>query len=126
MDKFTNISEEKIRKAYEEGEFDELPSFGKPLPEENLEGIPKELRMAYRVMKNAGFSPDEMDVKKELMTIEDLIRRSEDELEIEQLRKKLNEKLLNYNSLLAKKRIKTNSSVFKKYEHKIEKKFFGD
>ncbi|MBM7717072.1 DUF1992 domain-containing protein [Siminovitchia sp. FSL H7-0308] len=126
MDKFTNISEEKIRKAYEEGEFDELPGFGKPLPEENLEGIPKELRMAYRVMKNAGFSPDEMDVKKELMTIEDLIRRSEDELEIEQLRKKLNEKLLNYNSLLAKKRIKTNSSVFKKYEHKIEKKFFGD
>lgn len=126
MDKFTNISEEKIRKAYEEGEFDRLPGFGKPLPDENLEGIPKELRMAYRVMKNAGFSPQDMEIKKELMTIEDLIRRSEDELEIEQLKKKLNEKLLNYNSLLAKKRIKTNSSVFKKYEQKIEKRFLGD
>ncbi|MFS0645992.1 DUF1992 domain-containing protein [Siminovitchia sp. 179-K 8D1 HS] len=124
MDKFTRISEEKIRKAYEEGEFDRLPGFGKPLREDDLEGIPKELRMAYRVLKNAGFSPEEMDVKKEIMSIEDLIRHSEDELESEELKKKLNEKLLKYNGLLAKKGIKTNSSVFKKYQQKIEKRFF--
>lgn len=80
--------------------------------------------MAYRVLKNAGFSPEEMDVKKEIMSIEDLIRHSEDELESEELKKKLNEKLLKYNGLLAKKGIKTNSSVFKKYQQKIEKRFF--
>ena len=124
MDKFAGLSEERIRKAYDKGEFDNLPGLGKPLPPDKLEGIPDELKMAYRVMKNAGFSPEEMDVKKELMTIEDLIRRSEDELEKDGLRKELNAKLLQYNSLLAKKRIKTNSSVFKRYEDKIEKKFF--
>jgi len=124
MDKFYNISEDRIRKAYENGEFDNLPGKGKPLPKDKLEGIPNDLKMAYRVLQNAGFSPEEMDAKKELMTIEDLIRHSEDELEIEELRRKLSEKLLKYNSLLSKKRIKTNSSVFKRYEQKIEKKFF--
>lgn len=124
MDKFAGLSEERIRKAYDKGEFDNLPGLGKPLPPDKLEGIQDELKMAYRVMKNAGFSPEEMDVKKELMTIEDLIRRSEDELEKDGLRKELNAKLLQYNSLLAKKRIKTNSSLFKRYEDKIEKKFF--
>ncbi|MBW8348354.1 DUF1992 domain-containing protein [Bacillus sp. IITD106] len=124
MDKFGGISEERIRKAYEEGEFDNLPGMGKPLPKDSLEGIPDNLKMAYRIMKNAGYSPDEMDVKKEIMTIEDLIRKTEDEMEVEGLKRKLNEKILHYNSLLSKKRIKTNSSVFKQYECKIEKKFF--
>ncbi|RST72299.1 DUF1992 domain-containing protein [Siminovitchia acidinfaciens] len=124
MDKFFYISEDKIRKAYEEGEFDNLPGQGKPLPPDKLKGIPDDLRMAYRVMQNSGFTPEEMDAKKELMTIEDLIRHSEDKLEAEELRRQLNEKLLKYNSMLSKKRIKTNSSVFKRYEHKIEKKFF--
>ncbi len=124
MDKFFNISEDKIRKAYENGEFDNLPGKGKPLPPDKLKGIPDDLKMAYRVLHNAGFSPEEMNAKKELMTIEDLIRHSEDELETEELKKQLSEKLLKYNSMLSKKGIKTNSSVFKRYEHKIEKRFF--
>lgn len=124
MDKFFNISEDKIRKAYENGEFDNLPGKGKPLPPDKLEGIPDDLKMAYRVLHNAVFSPEEMNAKKELMTIEDLIRHSEDELETEELKKQLSEKLLKYNSMLSKKGIKTNSSVFKRYEHKIEKRLF--
>ncbi|MBS4220249.1 DUF1992 domain-containing protein [Bacillus sp. FJAT-49711] len=124
MDKFGGITEERIRKAYEDGEFDNLPGMGKPLPKDTMEGIPNELKMAYRVMKNAGFSPDEMDVKKEIMTIEDLINKTEDEMKKDGLKKELNAKILQYNSLLSKKRIKTNSSVFKQYENKIEKKFF--
>lgn len=124
MDKFFHMSEDKVRKAYEKGELDDLPGKGKPLPPDKLKGIPSDLRMAYRVMQNAGFSPEEMDAKKELMTIEDLIRHSEDELETEGLRRQLNEKLLKYNSMLSKKGIKTNSTVFKRYEQKIEKKFF--
>lgn len=122
MDRFTDLTEERIRKAYENGEFDNLPGMGKPLPPDSLEGIPKELRMAYKMLKNAGFSPEEMDVKKEIMSIEDLIRKSEDELEAQGLKKELNAKLLKYNSLLSKKGIKTNSSVFKNYQDKIDRK----
>lgn len=122
MDRFTDLAEERIRKAYENGEFENLPGMGKPLPPDSLEGIPKELRMAYKMLKNAGFSPEEMDVKKEIMTIEDLVRKSKDELEVQDLKKELNAKLLQYNSLLSKKRIKTNSSVFKNYQDKIDRK----
>ncbi|GIN84843.1 hypothetical protein J6TS2_12290 [Heyndrickxia sporothermodurans] len=120
---FWRLTEDRIREAYKNGEFENLPGFGKPLPEDELANIPEDLRMAYRIMRNAGFSPEEASVKKELMTIEDLIRKSENEIDQDSLRKQLNEKMLKYNELLSKRRVKTNSSVFKNYEQKIEKKF---
>ncbi|WP_018663831.1 DUF1992 domain-containing protein [Heyndrickxia acidiproducens] len=121
---FMRIAEERIRKAYKDGEFDHLPGYGKPLPKDITSGVPDELKMAYHIMKNAGFSPEEANLKKELMTIDDLIKQSENELEKEELKKKLNEKMLTYNQLLSKKRIKTNAAVFKNYQQKIEKKLF--
>jgi hypothetical protein len=122
MDLFTILSEQKIKKAYEDGEFDRLPGFGKPLKLEDDSSIPEELRMAHRIMKNAGFSTEENALRKEMLRIEDMIRDCEDQLEKEGLKKDLNEKLLKFNGLLSKKRINTNSSVFKNYEHKLEKK----
>jgi hypothetical protein len=122
MDLFTILSEQKIKKAYEDGEFDRLPGFGKPLKLEDDSSIPEELRMAHRIMKNAGFSTEENALRKEMLRIEDMIRDCEDQLEKEGLKKDLNEKLLKFNGLLSKKRINTNSSVFKNYEHKLERK----
>ncbi|WP_456272076.1 DnaJ family domain-containing protein [Bacillus sp. AK031] len=122
MDLFTILSEQKIKKAYEDGEFDRLPGFGKPLVLEDDSSIPEELRMAHRIMKNAGFSTEENSLRKEMMRVEDLIRDCEDQLEKEGLKKDLNEKMLKLNELMSKKRINTNSSIFKNYESKIEKK----
>ena len=116
------MSEQRIKKAYEDGEFKELPGFGKPLNLDDDLGVPQELKMAHRMMKNAGFTTDEMNVKKEMMRIEDLIRACDDELEKQELQQSLNEKMLKYNSMLSKKRINTNSSLFKNYEHKLEGK----
>jgi hypothetical protein len=120
---FFRLSEERIKQAQKNGEFDNLPGMGKPLPKDDLAGIPEELRMVYRLMKNAGYSPEEANLKQELMTIEDLIKHAKDETEKEGLKNQLTQKLLNYNQMLSKKRINTNSSVFKNYEQKIEKKF---
>jgi hypothetical protein len=120
---FFRLSEERIKQAQKNGEFDNLPGMGKPLPKDDLAGIPEELRMVYRLMKNAGYSPEEANLKQELMTIEDLIKHTKDETEKEDLKNQLTQKLLNYNQMLSKKRINTNSSVFKNYEQKIEKKF---
>lgn len=118
------MTEEKIRRAYEEGQFENLPGYGKPLPKDPLSGVPEDLRMAYRILQNAGFSPEEANLKKELLSIEDLIKQSENEMEKEGLQKKLSEKLLAYNQMLSKKRIKTNSAMFKNYQDKIEKRLF--
>ncbi|MCM3585532.1 DUF1992 domain-containing protein [Mesobacillus maritimus] len=118
------VSEDRIKKAYEDGEFDHLPGYGKPLKPDELAGLPEEIRMAYRMMKNAGFTPEESVLRQEVMTIEDLIRNCHDESERERLNRQLNEKLLHYNRMISKRGMKTNSSIFKNYEQKIEKKLF--
>ncbi|KAA0566849.1 DnaJ family domain-containing protein [Rossellomorea aquimaris] len=122
MDFSMIMSEQRIKKAYEDGDFKELPGFGKPLNLDDDLGVPQELKMAHRMMKNAGFTTDEMNVKKEMMRIEDLLRVCDDDLEKQELKKSLSENMLKYNAMLSKKRIKTNGSLFKNYEHKIENK----
>ncbi len=125
MDFSTLMSEQRIRKAYEEGEFNELPGFGKPMDLNDDAGIPEELKMAHRIMKNAGYSTEEAGLKQEMMRIEDLIRTCEDDVEAKSLHRELNEKVLKYNAMLSKKRVKTNSSVFKDYQRSIEDKLMG-
>ena len=80
--------------------------------------------MAYRIMKNAGFTDEENQMKKEMLTIEDLIKQCEDQEEKKALQKKLNEKMLRFNSMMAKRRQNTNSSLFKNYGEKINNKLF--
>ncbi|MBS4213613.1 MULTISPECIES: J-domain-containing protein [Neobacillus] len=123
MDMFHIVSEDRIKKAYKDGEFDNLPGYGKPLKLDDLSGIPEELRMAYKIMKNAGFTEEENHLRKEMMSIEDLIKKCDDSGEKEDLQKKLNEKLLRFNQLMSKRGAKTNSSIFKNYEQKVEKRF---
>jgi hypothetical protein len=124
MDFSQTMSEERIRKAYENGEFANLPGYGKPLKLDDLSSVPEELRMAYTVLKNAGYSPEENVRKQEMLSIEALIKECEEPDQKASLQKKLNEKMLAFNSMLSKRRINTNSSVFKNYEQKINKKLF--
>ena len=120
MDMFQIISEDRIKKAYQNGEFDNLPGYGKPLKLEDLSGIPEELRMAYKLLKNAGYTQEESNIRQELMTIEDLIKKCDDPSEKANLQKRLNEKLLRFNQLMSKRGKQTNSSIFKNYEVKIQ------
>ena len=55
------IAERKIEEAIERGEFDDLPGAGQPLDLDDLDAsLPEELRLAYRILKNAGMSTTEM------------------------------------------------------------------
>jgi hypothetical protein len=123
MDLFHIIAEERIRKAYKDGEFDNLKGYGKPLELEDLSSIPEELRMAYKIMKNAGYTEEESSLHKEMMTIETLLKNCDDRVEKAELQKKLNEKLLPLNQIMSKRGVQTHSALFKNYEHKIEKRF---
>jgi hypothetical protein len=123
MDLFHIIAEEKIKQAMKDGEFDRLPGMGKPLKLDDLSGIPEELRMAYRIMKNAGYTEEETNVRKELMNIEDLIKTCDDDSERQCLQKQLNEKLLRFNRLMSKRGVQTNSAMFKQYERKLTNNF---
>lgn len=67
------IAEQRIAEAMERGEFDDLPGAGKPLVLEDDPLVPDDLRLAYRILKNAGFVPPELETHKEIRALEDLL-----------------------------------------------------
>lgn len=75
------LAEEAIAKHMREGGFDNLEGRGKPLPEEDLSMVPEDLRMAYRILKNAGCLPPELEREKEIRTTLDLLSGLADERE---------------------------------------------
>ncbi|MDE3164478.1 MAG: DUF1992 domain-containing protein [Acidobacteriota bacterium] len=58
MNIFGVIAERKIQEAMEEGLFDGLEGTGRPLPAEDDAGQDPAQRMAHRIMKNAGVTPE--------------------------------------------------------------------
>ena len=70
---FEYLAEQRIREAMERGEFDDLPGLGKPLPDEDDAEVPAELRVAYRILKNSGFVPPEIDLRKDIANAEQLL-----------------------------------------------------
>ena len=61
-----DLVESRIRDAQARGEFDGLPGSGRPLPDEDLAGVPPELRVAVRILKNAGCVPAEVGALRDL------------------------------------------------------------
>ena len=116
------VSEEKIKQAIRDGEFDNLPGKGKPLVIEDLSAIPQELRMAYSMLKNAGMMKDEENYRKELMRIEDLIACCQDSEEKAMLKQQLNQKLLQFNKV-EKKEILLIAVCLKSMKRKLKIKF---
>jgi len=78
MDPLVRIAEEKIREAMARGEFDNLPGAGKPLALEDDSMVPEDLRVPYKVLKNAGCLPPELEMRKEIVTLKILISAIED------------------------------------------------
>ncbi len=87
---FASIVETKIKNAQKKGEFDNLPGKGKPLEFEEIKG-PEELKLAHKVLKNAGFLPPEIELKKQIGQVEDLLETIEyDSPERGRIQKRLN------------------------------------
>ena len=121
MDLISLLAEERIKKAEESGEFRNLPDTGKPLVLEDLSGVPEDMRMSYKVLKNAGYIPPEMELQKEIVALRDLLRACTDDSERADYRKRISEKEIQYEALLQK--LKRNSpSALNQYRERIENK----
>lgn len=99
------IAEIKLQEAVRKGELDDLSFMNKPLVFEDETFVPEDLRASYKILKNAGILPEEMQLKKEIYTLEEMIKNSE--LSDEQLkteREKLFEKIIKYKSFVESKR----------------------
>ncbi len=67
------IAEQRIAEAQAQGVFDNLPGTGRPLELEDMSHVPEELRMAYKILSNAGCLPPELEQRKELNRLVDLL-----------------------------------------------------
>ena len=93
------IADRKICEALEKGHLNIESWHNKPLPISNDNMVPGELRMAYKILKNAGYLPPEIETKKEIQQIEDLLATCEDErIRVKQI-KKLNYLVLKLNTM---------------------------
>ena len=95
---FTQIVEERIRQAQRKGEFENLVGSGKPLKFEEDRHIAEDLRLSYKILKNADCLPPEVELKKEIERTEDLLHGMEETAEKYRTLKKLNLLILKLNS----------------------------
>ncbi|WP_085521123.1 J-domain-containing protein [Tuberibacillus sp. Marseille-P3662] len=121
MDFAMRLAEERMRHSIDKGDFDHLPGKGQPLPDDDMSGVPEDLRMGYKILKNAGAVPEEVQLKKDMATLEQLIACTEDDAEKTQLRKQWNQQSIRFNQLIEKKQMRGNAS-FRKYRSKIHNK----
>ena len=106
MSIFESIAERRIQEAIEKGEFDNLSCKGKPLPSDDLDLVPDELWMSYKILKNAGVVPEEIELRKSIMNLQQLLNACVDENERMEIRKKITEKQLRYNMIMESKGMK--------------------
>lgn len=96
---FEKIVEERIQKALMGGEFDNLPGEGRPLTLDEDDHIPEELRLAYKILKNADCLPPEVQLRKEIHQTEELLAAMTDEAERYRTLKRLNLLIFKLNTL---------------------------
>ena len=96
---FQKIVEKRIKEAQEKGEFNDLPGQGEPLAIQDDSHVPEDLRLAYKVLKNANCLPPELEIKKEIRQMEDMLDNIPDEKEKYRQIKRINYKILQLNMM---------------------------
>jgi len=87
---FEKIAEKRIQEAQERGDFENLAGKGRPIVFEDDSFVSPDLRMAYKILKNSGFLPPELQADREIRETRDLLEGLEDEKERYRQIQKLN------------------------------------
>lgn len=119
------IVEDAIVRAREEGKFNNLPGAGKPLPKDELEHVPADIRMAVRILKNSGYDEEAMFVQREMNELGSRLKNAQED-EKSELEQAYNRQMRKMNSLLSKKGVRTNSSAFRQYSRQINDRLKWD
>ena len=117
---FQKIAERRIKEAIEDGLLDNLPGAGKPLALGDDSHLPEDLRLAYKILKNAGFVPPEIALRKEIARTEDLLEGMEDTKAKYRQIKKLNALIMLLNM---KRKTKVSLEKDQHYERKLVERF---
>lgn len=99
MSIFEILAEQRIADAIRRGELDNLPGAGRPLVFDDELFVSGEQRMINRVLKNAGFTPPEVRLRKELADLREALAQDPDDEQRTQLQRELNMVLLRLGAL---------------------------
>jgi len=116
---FQKIVEQLLKEAVERGEFRDLPGKGKPLSLEDESNIPEDLRLAYKILKRADCLPPELELRKEIRQMEDLLDSIPEEKEKYKMIKKINYKILKLNMMGHKSPLLEEKEIY--YKKVLEK-----
>ncbi len=80
-----------VRKAEKSGEVKKLPGYGKPLDLDDDKHVPPKYRMAFRVLKKAGYTPPEVEMIQRVAALKAALEAEQDETERASLKSELRE-----------------------------------
>lgn len=127
MNFFGKIAETKILEAMKQGAFDDLEGKGQPLNLADESQVPTELRMAYRILKMADCLPPELELKKDILRLQDLIASLPEESEKLRHLRRLNFYIMKLNMLrqvspLMQEHEEYNAKIIERLERSESKK----
>jgi hypothetical protein len=70
------LAERRITEAQQRGELDGLAGEGRPLRLDDEPLVAPELRAAYRLLKNAGYVPPDVQLRREIADVETLLSQA--------------------------------------------------
>ena len=116
------LAEQRIRAAAGQGAFDDLPGAGQPLSLDDNAAVPAELRTAYRLLKNAGYLPPELQLRRDIAEAEQLLALAEQAEERASHSRRLRYLMLRLNlTRLAAVNLQTEHAYFERLCEKLAK-----
>jgi hypothetical protein len=99
MDVFAHIAERRIREAMQTGAFDDLEGVGRPLDLTRDSRVPREFRTIYRILEHAECLPPEVELRREIRSLYDLLPTIRDEASLHEAVRGMNEKITALNMM---------------------------
>jgi hypothetical protein len=98
------IAENKIREALDNGELDNLSLSGQPLDLDDGQFVPLHLRLSQKILRNAGYLPPVLQLKKDILQLSERLAEATDECARESIKRRLFEKKLRHDVLMDSER----------------------
>jgi len=81
-----------LRESERNGELRSAPSFGKPLAQvDGFDETPEELRQPFKILKDAGVVPAEVELMKQLAALKQVLADTDDEVTRQALQQRISE-----------------------------------
>src|SRR5512133_2902686 len=101
---FDRIVEAIIKEAMERGEFDNLPGKGKPIDLTEYFETPEDVRLANSILKNAGMTPREVDLLREIVELKQVLEALLDGKKKQEIWKQIQQKQMEFNLFMERRK----------------------